>query len=266
MSGGSTSNRRWLSRVRELRARDVRLRNHVCYVEGIRQVLTALEAGLAAEAVFVDAARLRSDIAHGALADHMAQIESLVTLKTDEFERISTRDNPVGIAAIVRWAPIDISDLREGADALYLIADDVRDPGNLGTLIRAADAAGAAAVIVRGGTDPGHPNALRAALGTTFQLPIATAESTERVLHWAGERGITTAATSARGEVSVWEIEPTFPAAVFVGNEGTGLPEDVVQRCDLSVRIPMFGTATSLNVSVAAGILLYEFARHQRRK
>jgi RNA methyltransferase, TrmH family len=264
VSDGAQSTRRWLSRVREVRDREVRVRDRVCYVEGIRQVLSALETGHRLEALLVDPDRLRSEVAREAIERGASQIENRVTLSTSEFERISSRDNPVGIAAIVRWNPGSLDALAPARDGLYLIADDVRDPGNLGTLIRTTDAAGGGAVIVRGGVDPGHPSALRASLGTTFELPIVSVTSIDDVFAWAGRNGVQTIATSAGAARDLWSLTPTFPAAILVGNEGSGLPREMTARCDALVSIPMYGTATSLNVSVAAGIVLFEMARRQR--
>jgi RNA methyltransferase, TrmH family len=264
VSSGHRSNRSWLARVRELRSREIRERDGVCYVEGIRQVVTAIETGHQFEAVFVDPSQLRSDVAHGAIRRAGAQFDAYVALSSAEFERMSSRDNPVGIAAIVHWRPAELDTLTPARDSLYLIADDVRDPGNLGTLIRAADAAGGAAVIVRGGTDPGHPGALRASLGTTFQMPVVTATSIDDIFRWALRHGVQTIATSAHASVDLWDMTPEYPVAVLVGNEGEGLPEATAGRCDARVRIPMYGTATSLNVSVAAGIVLFDLARRLR--
>lgn len=264
MSDRAQSNRRWLARAREVRDRDVRLRDGICYVEGIRQVLSALETGHRLEALFVDPGRLRSEVARKAIERCASQIESQVTLSAAEFERMSSRENPVGIAAIVRWSPGSLDALTPRRDGLYLIADDVRDPGNLGTLIRTTDAAGGSALIVRGGVDPGHPNVMRASLGTTFELPIVAATSIDDVFAWTGLHGVQTIATSAGATRDLWSITPAFPVAILVGNEGTGLPRETAERCDDLVSIPMFGTATSLNVSVAAGIVLFELARRQR--
>jgi TrmH family RNA methyltransferase len=255
------SSRRWLERVRALRDRATREREGRCYVEGIRQVLSAQEGGHRLEAILVDPARLKSEVAWEAVAAARAAGVEYVTLTTREFERISSRDNPVGISAIVEWGACELDALTATPDGLYLIADDVHDPGNLGTLIRTLDAAGGQAVVVLAGTDPTHPNALRASLGTTFRVPVYRAASHEALFGWAARYGVTTIATSAKADHALWEMPLKLPAAVLVGNEGDGLAADTVARCDLRVAIPMLGTATSLNVSVAAGVVLYEVRR-----
>jgi RNA methyltransferase, TrmH family len=262
VSQGARGNRAWLERARTLqRDRAARERDGVCFVEGIRHVVAALEAGHELEALLVDPARLRSEVAWAAVAEAQERGAAYVTLKPEELARISTRDNPVGIAALVRWGPKPLRELTARRDGLYLVTDDVRDPGNLGTLARTLDAAGGTALIVRGGTDPAHPSALRAALGTLFQLPVYVAPSLDAVFRWTSAHKISTVATSAHADVEVWDALPSPPLAVVVGNEGEGLADDTLARCDLRVAIPMLGSATSLNVSVAAGIILFEARR-----
>jgi TrmH family RNA methyltransferase len=261
MSDAPRSSRHWLERVRSLRDHATRQREGLCYVEGIRQVLSAVEGGYAIDALLVDPARLRSDVALGAVERLRQGGTTYVELTKTQFERISSRDNPVGIAAIVRWSPEPLSTLTPTSDGLYLVCDDVRDPGNLGTMIRTLDAAGGQAVIVHGGTDPGHANALRASLGTTFQVPVYSAATLDDLFAWSKQHGVTVLGTSAKAKSELWETALRLPLAVLVGNEGAGLAPSTVERCDLTTRIPMLGTATSLNVSVAAGVMLYEARR-----
>lgn len=264
MAPDSRSTRRWIERIRRLRERATREREGMCYVEGIRQVLSAFEGGHDIVAVLVDPARLRSDVAWEAIAHIRDAGSEYVELKPAEFERISSRDNPVGIAAIVHWRPGQLIDLTPVPTGLYLLADDVRDPGNLGTITRTLDAAGGAAIVVHAGTDPAHPNALRASLGTTFRMPAYTTSSLDAFFDWATAHQVTTLATSASAESDLWDMPAPLPLAILVGNEGEGLGADTIARCDQRVRIPMLGTATSLNVSVAAGIILYEARRGNR--
>jgi TrmH family RNA methyltransferase len=262
VSPSGRGNRAWLERARTLqRDRSAREREGVCFVEGIRHVVSALEAGHELEALLVDPARLRSEVGWAAVAEAQERGAAYVALKPGELERISARDNPVGIAALVRWAPQALRELTPRADGLYLVTDDVRDPGNLGAMARALDAAGGAALIVHGGADPAHPSALRAALGTLFELSVYNAPDLDNVFAWTRNHAVTTVATSAHAESEVWGALPPLPLAIIVGNEGEGLAPETLARCDRRVRIPMYGSATSLNVSVAAGIILFEARR-----
>lgn len=256
----SESRRAWLRRARALRDRREREREGACVVEGIRQVLSAIEGGYEIEALLVDSTRLRSEVAWEAIQQAVESGTALVELPARDMERISSRDNPVGLVAVVRWSPQPLDELVVEDDGLYLVADDVHDPGNLGTLARATDSAGGRAMIVLGGTDPAHPSALRASLGTMFLLSIHVAHSHDELFAWAAGR-CRTVATSAHAPGEIWETDLRPPVAILAGNEANGLDPATVARCDVATRIPMLGTATSLNVAVAAGVILYEARR-----
>lgn len=247
--------------MRALQDRRVRQSEGVVFVEGIRQVIAAREGGHAFEAVLVDPSRLRSEIAWEMVDQLRAEGVEVATLRPVEFERISSRDNPVGLAATVRWWPEDLRFIDPVPDGLYLATDRVHDPGNLGTIIRTADSFGAAGVILHGGTDPGHPTALRASLGTAFRMPVHTVPTLPELFYWAGRNSVAVAGTSASASQDIGEASIPLPSIILLGSEGEGLDEETLDSCDLIVRIPMAGTATSLNVAVAAGILLYELRR-----
>lgn len=261
MSTPSTTNRAWLRRVRALRDRATREREGLLFVEGIRQVLAAEEGGHPLEAVLVDPSKLRS--AYGwELIDRIQHTGvPIVMLAPAEFESISSRDNPVGLAAIVRWQPAPLAQAQVATDDLWLLIDDIRDPGNLGTLIRTADALGAAGVVIHRGVDAAHSSVARASLGTLFRTRLYLAESLDQLFEWTARHGVTTIATSAHAEDPVGQAATTRPLGVLVGSEGEGLAADTIERCDLAMRIPMHGTASSLNASVAAGIVLYALRR-----
>lgn len=265
MEEPSRANRHWVARVRELRDRKLRHAEGVCFVEGIRQVLAAGEGGWPLEALLVDPSRLKSDIAWATVENLRSAGTQIVELSPRDFERVSSRNNPTGIAAIVQWQPLALDALNVASQSLWLVADDVADAGNLGTLVRTGDSLGLSGLITHAGVDPAHPAALRASLGTAFRLPIASAESVGEVFTWCARHGIRTVATSAKAEHAVWDADLTVPSALMVGNEGRGLDQAMIERCDETVLIPMSGTATSLNVGVAAGIILYE-AMRQRGK
>lgn len=261
MSEQPQQQRNWARRARALRDRKVRIDEGVIFVEGIRQVIAAAEGGHSFEAILVDPSRLRSEVAWDFISRHQAVDVPVAQLKPADFERVSSRDNPIGLAAIVRWRPADLRTVEPGPDGLYLAVDDVRDPGNLGTLIRTADSLGADGVIIHAGTDAGHPTAVRSSLGTIFRLPIYAAPTLNELFHWTSRNGFAVVGTSAGGSLPLWDAPVTVPTVVLVGNEGEGLSKETTERCDVLVNIPMAGTASSLNVSVAAGIVLYELRR-----
>jgi TrmH family RNA methyltransferase len=148
---------------------------------------------------------------------------------------------------------------------LLLVAENLEKPGNLGTLLRTADAAGADAVIVCGRkTDINNPNVIRASIGTLFYMPVAVASSQE-TLDWLRQHGIRTAAALPDAEMEYTEADMQDSLAIAVGAEDGGLTPEWLARADLHLRIPMLGKNDSLNVSTASAILLYEAVRQRRR-
>ncbi len=259
MTGGGQRN--WARRVRALNDRKTRADEGVVFVEGIRQVIDAFEGGHSLEAILVDPTRLRSELAWQFIDAAGQQGVEVAQLSPAEFERLSSRDNPVGLAATVRWAPEDLRNVGIDAGGVYIATDDVRDPGNLGTIIRAADAFGVAGVVVHRGTDPGHPAALRASLGSVFHVPILTTPTLNELFYWAQHHGAAVLGSTASAKVELQDAPIPVPVVLMVGNEATGLDRETLERCDGQVRISMGGSGTSLNVAVAAGILLYEVHR-----
>jgi TrmH family RNA methyltransferase len=170
---------------------------------------------------------------------------------------------PQGIVARCRNVVRPLEALPESA-RLIAVGVDVRDPGNAGSLIRAADAAGADAVIFAGDSvDPLNPKAVRATVGSLFHLPVIVERDTVRVLALLQERGVTVIATEAGGETPLFDTDLTVPTAWLFGNEAHGLGE-VSELADQRVRIPIYGQAESLNLATAAAVCLYASAQAHR--
>jgi TrmH family RNA methyltransferase len=172
-----------------------------------------------------------------------------------------------GVVAIAQWAPSPLDAVFSASPALVLGIIDVQDPGNLGAIIRSADALGATAVITTpAGADPGGWKALRGAMGSTFHLPIARVTLADAI-RAARARGLRVAAATAGPGQPIDRAALVEPLLLLLGNEGAGLPAAVVSAADVSLTIPMRTGANSLNVAVAAALLLYEATRqrHARR-
>ncbi len=181
------------------------------------------------------------------------------------FQKMSYRDTPDGLLALSPLVGKTLAELELPDNALLLIAEDLEKPGNLGTILRTADATGVDAVIVCGHkTDINNPNVIRASIGTLFFMPIAEA-STEETLHWLGKQGIQSIAALPDAKQEYTETDMRGGTAIVVGSENEGLTKEWVEGSDLHIRIPMLGKNDSLNVSTASAILLYE-AMRQRRK
>ncbi len=251
-----------IKRVRLLADRRHRRRESAFVVQGIQPVWQAVEAGADVEVLIVAPDLLRHPGAAAMVAAREAAGVRVARLSAELFGRIADRDGPSGLAAIVRSAPSALADLHAGAGAVFAALHQVGNPGNLGTIVRTASAAGAAGVILIGpSADPSDPAAVKASMGALFTMPVATAASAAEFLDWAAGGDLTVVAASGRASVSCWDAALSPPLALLLGSEGTGLPDDLLAAADLRVAIPMTGTVESLNLAVAAGILLYEVRR-----
>lgn len=172
---------------------------------------------------------------------------------------------PQGVVAVARYSETAVEDLLQDLK-LVAVLHEVRDPGNAGTVMRAADAAGADLVVFTGDSiDPWHPKVVRASTGSIFHLPVVRQRSLEDVLSYLSERNVTTVATDLRGEdLHIQDAYLTGPTAWIFGNEAHGLNQDEIAACDLSMRLPIFGQAESLNLAGAATVCLYTTAFAQR--
>lgn len=181
----------------------------------------------------------------------------------DVMQRISHLTTHQGVAAIVR-RPVCRPREMFGSGALVLVAAGVRDPGNLGSVMRSAEAAGASGLVaVTGGAHPFRDKAVRGSAGSVFRLPVWADATPEELLALLGESGVQCVAADARGERAYTDVDFGLPTAIFVGNEGEGVPTWLAGDAAERVRIPVRSPVESLNVAVAAGVLLFE-ARRQR--
>ncbi len=250
-----------VKRVRALGDRKHRRRESAFVVQGVQPVWQAVEAGADIDSLIVAPDLLRHAGATAMVTAQEAAGVRVARLSGELFGRIADRDGPSGLAAIVRSAPAGLADLTVGTHSLFAALHQAGNPGNIGTIIRTASAVGAGGVILLGpSADPYDPVAVKASMGAIFTVPVATASSAE-FLDWAAARGVLVAATTARTSMSYWDAELAPPLAVLLGSEGAGLPDDLLAAAGMRVAIPMTGTAESLNLAVAAGVLLYEVRR-----
>jgi RNA methyltransferase, TrmH family len=248
-----------VKRIRLLGDRRHRRREGAFVVEGIQPVWQAVEAGAAIEVLVMAPGLLGESAAAEMVAGQEQAGVRVARVTSDLFARISPRDGPSGLAAIIRARVPGLAGLEVAPDSVFAALHEIGNPGNLGTVIRTANAAGAAGVVLIGpATDPFDPAAVKASMGALFATPVARAETAAEFFAWAADRGVTVVATSAKAETSFWDAGYPRPLALLLGAEGAGLPPDVLAAGDLQVSIPMTGTAESLNLAVAAGLLLYQ--------
>ena len=229
------------------------------FTEGIRSVGQALEAGAPIAEVIYSAGVFRLP-GGGELMDRVFKA-GLRTVEISEslFKHISDTENPQTVMAVIDIKERTMGDLPESQDLLLVIADAIQDPGNLGTIIRTADAAGAKAVILLKGTaDPYSPKVVRSTMGALFSIPVITQDDAAELFDRLRERGVRLIAASPEGGIAYWDADFSGSIAIIIGNEAKGISETVRECSDLCVALPMYGRAESLNAAVACGILLYK--------
>lgn len=186
----------------------------------------------------------------------------------DVLSAMSETVTPQGFVAVCQQFPQSIKTVFEGAPKLVVIMEEVRDPGNAGTIIRAADASGADAVVLSGRSiDPFSPKVVRSTTGSIFHLPVAVAEQLEDVLAQATQAGLQVIAADISGDdLTVARSEGVLkrPTAWVFGNEARGLTEEDLARADRALKVPIYGQAESMNLATAASVCLYESAFAQR--
>src|SRR5215217_1235057 len=228
--------------------------------EGIRE---ALDAGHVPESLL---ATERAAARHAGLVNLARQRGAQVTMVAEPvLAALAATTTPQGLVAVVPSVRKALDDL-PAAPRLVCVLAEVRDPGNAGTVLRAADAFGADAVVTtRGSVDPESPKAVRAAAGSLFHLPVTAGVSWPELRAALRRRGLRLVGADPHADATLDQAPLAEPLALVLGNEAHGLPAQVAADLDLVVRIPLAGRAESLNLAAAAAVLLYETARRQAR-
>ncbi|WP_460865083.1 TrmH family RNA methyltransferase [Rhodococcus aerolatus] len=232
--------------------------------EGAHAVGEALAAGAVRE-LFVTASAAARE------ADLLAAATAAGALVSPVTERaaaaLSDTVTPQGLVAVCATVDAALDAVLDARPRLLAVPVDVGEPGNVGTVVRVADAAGADAVVLAGDcVDPHNGKAVRASTGSLFHLPVVRERATATVLAGLRRAGVQVLATAADGEAELWSaaLDLRRPTAWLLGSEAHGLPADVAAAADARVRIPVHGRAESLNLAVAAGLCLYASAQAQR--
>ena len=253
-------------RVKELvRLRDRRPRDEagVFLVEGYREILRALDRGVRPRDLYFSPDWFLGTNEPALLARAEAAGAKLCELSKEAFAKVAYRERPDGLLAVAPQWRRRLEDLALPAAPLLLVAEAIEKPGNLGTILRGADAAGCHAVIVCDPvTDIFNPNVVRASTGVLFSVPLVVEES-PRVRAWLREKGVRAVATTPAAATIYSAADLRGPLAVVMGSEQYGLSEFWLKEADLPVRIPMAGQADSLNVAMAAIITLFEAVRQR---
>lgn len=180
------------------------------------------------------------------------------------YEKVAYRGGTEGVIAIIRERRMGLEELHLSEKPLIVVLESVEKPGNLGAVLRSADAAGADAVIICDPlTDLWNPNLIRASLGAAFSVQCVAVESGEAI-KWLKAKGITILTAQLQDSVLYYDCDMTRPTAIVIGTESTGLSNEWREAADRHIRIPMLGMMDSLNASVSAAVLLFEALRQRR--
>jgi TrmH family RNA methyltransferase len=258
----STTNPR-VKRLVELRKRRTRDTEGVTVIEGHDELSLALEAGVTPQEIYYSPALVREPLPIDALERARESGTSLVPLAEAPFRKASYRDTPDGWLAIVGNPARSLDEIKLGPCPLVLVCEAIEKPGNLGAMLRTAEAVGADAVIAASPiADWGNPNVIRASRGTVFALPVGSADSAD-VVGWLRSNGLRIVVLTPDAEEVMTDVDLTVPTAIVVGAEHVGISDVWLTWADTTARLPMFGHVNSLNVSISAAVTLYESVRQR---
>jgi TrmH family RNA methyltransferase len=260
----SSSQNQTIKEIKSLKSRKGREENCLFVVEGLRisreaiaekagiKYLVMSESFIGAE----DACMLKAEI-------ESAEIKYYIVIDK-LFKEIADTENPQGVLAVIgmNQPSLDEADLKE---SLIIMLDSVRDPGNMGTIIRTADAAGFSGVILtKGCVDVYNPKVIRSTMGSIFHIPVYQCADTADAIDLLKSRGVTVYVSHLEGSQSIYDSVLAAPLALVIGSEAKGVSRETALKADRLVRIPMPGRAESLNASVAASIMIYEAVRRKQ--
>jgi len=248
------------SRLRDRRQREKQGR---FVIDGARELGRAIDGGLELLEVFVCQPLCVGDAARSVVARLDGASVERFGVTRDVFAKLAFGERAEGVLGVARTPRNSLSDLRLGERPLVAVVEAIEKPGNLGAVLRSADAAGVSAVIAAGhGTDLYNPNVIRASLGTVFTLPVRAAACDE-ALEWLREQGLDVFAARVEAPRLYTDVAYTGPAAIVLGNEVAGLSSVWNASGVTPVRLPMRGAADSLNIAAAAAVLFYEALRQR---
>jgi len=251
----------------KLKNRRTRAREGRFLIEGAREVSRALTAGVVLEALYL-CRHLLGEAGHAAEQQAEAAGVTLTELSEAAFKVLGYREHPDGVLAVAISQEKSLADLTLPHDALVVVIEGLEKPGNLGALLRTAESAGAHALLsTGGGTDLENPNVIRSSMGSVFSFP-ALAASGDDLRLWLRDEGFALVATTPHTQTLYWDVDYRGRTAVLLGAEHSGLSAAWLEGTPGTqrVRVPMHGSADSLNVATTGALLLYEATRQRRAR
>ena len=251
--------------VRALSQRKRRAETGLFLAEGLKLVADAVDGGWKVETLVVAAEMMRHPVAGRVAATARAHGALVLEANNAVMESVTRRENPQAVVGVFRQRLVELSALDPAAATVIVVLEGIRDPGNLGTILRTADAAGATAVVLVGETtDPFGLEAVRASMGSIFNVPVVRA-GLDAFLAWRGGFKGPVVGTHLAGAVDYRTVAYAEPAMLVMGTEQSGLSERLAAACTHLVKIPMAGKADSLNLAVSTAVALYEMRRGKLR-
>ena len=251
--------------IRALKNKSGREETGLFFIEGVRFVTEALQEKASIRYLMVSET-FSTDAASMELLQSVNDGADCYRVPDSLFASISDTQTPQGILAVLDLKRRQLENAVLSGGLLVLL-DGIKDPGNMGTIIRTADAAGCEGIVVPAGcVDIYNPKVLRSTMGSVFHVPVYHCEDMKSAINIARRNGYKIRVSHLDGAVSIYEADLTGPAALVIGSEAEGVGDEIVKAADMLLKIPMPGRAESLNASVAAGIMIFETTRQKYLK
>lgn len=252
-----------IKEIKTLHRKRERWTKRLFIAEGIKMVEEIVDKGY--EAKYLIYTESLFDIKGGKeLYEKIKHLKNLIIIPEKLFAEITDVETPQGIMAILPFREISLNDILVKENPFIILLDRVQDPGNLGTIIRTADAFGVNGIIVsEGSVDVYNPKVVRATMGSLFRMSICHTDDSISTIKELKNRGINIYSTSLQGNRFIHEVDFRLPSLLIIGNESRGVSNELLDMADMLVKIPMVGGAESLNAAVASSIIMYEALRQR---
>lgn len=261
----TSSSNSLIKHVKSLHRKKTRWETKSFFVEGIRAVEETIISKADIEFILYSDSLLESKGGEELLNLVNKNYKKVYNITEKLLKDISDTENPQGIIAVVKFTTVSLDEVILDKDNFLVLLDKVQDPGNMGTIIRTADALGANGIIVvKGCVDVFSPKTIRSTMGSIFHVPLVYHEDIEDIIETLKEKNIKVVATGLESSKPCYDVDFKEDFALVIGNEASGVSQKVLAKSDNIVKIPMKGSAESLNAAIASGVVMYEASRQRR--
>lgn len=252
-----------IKNIKSLHRKKERLKNSSFVIEGIKIIEEAIESNYPIKNIVYTDQLLKVKDGEN-LFNKIREFHNLIYVTDNVFKEISDTENPQGVLAVAEIRQMEINQLNFNKMLFLLYLDQLQDPGNMGTIIRTADAFNVDCIIIgQGSVDPYNPKVVRATMGSIFRVPLVYETKGYGELKYLKEKGIHLYATSLEGSKLIYEIDYKSCFILAIGNESNGISEKIISMSNGLIKIPMPGKAESLNAGIAASIIMYEVMKQR---